>query len=142
MVSELIPCPQCDQSIYPKARICEHCGVNVALAALLIGYSAGLLSLVHLLQPVRLGLRVVSGLLLMAPLAFLMGLPFPMGLRLLADMDSERTAWAWAAPGASNGPSRQKPSMQVGFAGIGARRRGYTRSPRSDGGEPAARIIP
>ncbi len=71
----------------------------VALTALLAGYSAALLSFVHLLQPASLGLRTAVGLLMLAPLAFLMGLPFPMGLRAIAGMETEGAAWAWAANG-------------------------------------------
>lgn len=32
---ELILCPNCDQQIDPQVRTCPHCGVNLALAALL-----------------------------------------------------------------------------------------------------------
>jgi hypothetical protein len=36
-------------------------------------------------------------LTVLAPLAFLMGLPFVVGLRRLAGTDQARIAWAWAA---------------------------------------------
>jgi hypothetical protein len=70
-----------------------------ALTVLLLVYSAALLPFVHLVQPVRLGLRAAAGLLVMAPLAFLMGLPFPLGLRSVAGAGTEGVAWAWAANG-------------------------------------------
>ena len=35
MTPELISCPQCGKSIDPNASLCDHCGVNLALAALL-----------------------------------------------------------------------------------------------------------
>jgi len=35
MTLEVISCPQCEKSIDPNASLCEHCGVNLALAALL-----------------------------------------------------------------------------------------------------------
>jgi signal transduction histidine kinase len=35
MAPSLISCPQCSQPIDPSTRICTHCGVNLALAALL-----------------------------------------------------------------------------------------------------------
>jgi signal transduction histidine kinase len=35
MTPELISCPQCGKSIDPNASLCEYCGVNLALAALL-----------------------------------------------------------------------------------------------------------
>jgi len=74
----------------------------VTLTALLISCAAALLSFVHLLQPGQLGLRVAAGLFVLAPLAFLMGLPFPMGLRSIAPMGAEGVAWAWAANGFSS----------------------------------------
>ncbi|MGD8868502.1 MAG: hypothetical protein PVI01_12765 [Gemmatimonadales bacterium] len=69
------------------------------LTVLLVGYAAALLSVVHLVQPGQLGLRLVAALLVLAPLAFLMGLPFPLGLRSLAGIGGEGVAWAWSANG-------------------------------------------
>jgi hypothetical protein len=69
------------------------------LTAVLVIYSAALLAFVHLLQPTQLALRAAVGLLALVPLAFQMGLPFPMGLRSLAGTETEGTAWAWAANG-------------------------------------------
>ncbi len=43
MVEKLISCPQCGQSVHLDARICEHCGVNLALAALLAERDIGTL---------------------------------------------------------------------------------------------------
>jgi hypothetical protein len=82
-----------------RLRIDRLLWVAVAPTALLVGYSAALLSFVHLLQPVQLALRAAAGLLVLVPLAFLMGLPFPMGLRSIAGMETEGAAWAWAANG-------------------------------------------
>ena len=35
MIANMISCPHCDQPVDPEASICEHCGVNLALAAVL-----------------------------------------------------------------------------------------------------------
>jgi len=35
MAASLISCPQCSQQIHPSDPVCAHCGVNLALAALL-----------------------------------------------------------------------------------------------------------
>lgn len=70
-----------------------------AVAFLLLMHAGILLKLVHLLQPFPLPVRAFVGLVAVAPVAFLMGLPFPMGLRLLARGDTIRTAWAWATNG-------------------------------------------
>jgi hypothetical protein len=69
------------------------------LAGMLVIYAAALLSAVHLLQAGQIGVRVIAGLVLMAPLALLMGLPFPLGLRSISGAGSEGIAWAWAANG-------------------------------------------
>ncbi len=72
---------------------------SASVAGMLVIYGALLLALVHLVQPAHLLLRGVVAVAALAPLAFLMGMPFPMGLRLLAGDDTVRIAWAWAANG-------------------------------------------
>ena len=72
-------------------------GAGLVLALLL--YAGALPALVHLLQPAPLILRGLMALVLLGPLAFLMGMPFPLGIRRVARGDSRRTAWAWAANG-------------------------------------------
>ena len=69
------------------------------LAALLVLYGMIMLSLVHRLQPAPLPLRALAAMTLLAPLAFLMGTPFPLGLRSLAGARVESVAWGWAANG-------------------------------------------
>ena len=46
-----------------------------------------------------LPLRVLIALLVIAPLAFLMGMPFPLGVRVLAARGGGHIPWAWAANG-------------------------------------------
>ncbi len=58
-----------------------------------------LLGLVHLLGAAPLFVRAAAAMLVLAPLAFVMGIPFPVGLRLLARGRPEGVAWAWAANG-------------------------------------------
>ena len=53
----------------------------------------------HLFQPLPLAARAGFGVLAVAPLGFLMGVPFPVGLRALAGADVPCTSWAWAANG-------------------------------------------
>jgi spermidine synthase len=69
------------------------------LAAILVILGAALLSVVHFLQATSLTIRAASAAVLLAPLAYLMGRLFPLGLRLFAHTDSKRIAWAWAANG-------------------------------------------
>ena len=69
------------------------------LVVLFVLYGVALLTAVHLLQPSPLLVRVAAAFACVAPAAFLMGLPFPMGLRWLASGSQPRLAWAWAANG-------------------------------------------
>jgi hypothetical protein len=69
------------------------------LAVLLVGCAVGLLPLVRAVQPAPLAVRAVVALLVLAPPALVMGLPFPLGLRALALGESGATAEAWAANG-------------------------------------------
>ena len=73
--------------------------VGAGLAVMLVLYGVLLLSLVHLLQPAALMVRAAAAMLLLAPLAFLMGTPFPLGLRSLAGVGVEGVAWGWASNG-------------------------------------------
>lgn len=93
--------------------ICSGCGsvysdrlsplrasrVGLLVAALLAIYAALLLALAHAAQPAPLGVRAIVAAVALVPPAFLMGIPFPIGLRALAGEDSTHVAWAWAANG-------------------------------------------
>jgi hypothetical protein len=58
-----------------------------------------LISFVHQLQPVSIVLRSFGAAAVVCPLALLMGIPFPQGLRLIAGESQIQVAWAWAANG-------------------------------------------
>ncbi|HSO22194.1 MAG TPA: class I SAM-dependent methyltransferase [Chondromyces sp.] len=74
--------------------------VAALIAALLVVLAAGSLALVHAVHAAPLAVRGLAALLLMLPLAFLMGFPFPLGLRRLVRPQAVGgTAWAWAANG-------------------------------------------
>ncbi len=68
------------------------------LSVILVGYAGGLLPVVHALEWASPPVRAVLAMALLAPLALLMGMPFPVGVRRLATGQS-RLAWAWAANG-------------------------------------------
>ena len=61
----------------PRFRIGPVCLVTAAVAA---GYALALPRLVPALLPLPLGARIAVAILLVAPLGFLMGMPFPKGL--------------------------------------------------------------
>lgn len=54
--------------------------------------------LVHLAREFRIGIAVV----LMAPLAMIMGMPMPIGIRILARSAPEIIPWAWGVNGATS----------------------------------------
>jgi predicted membrane-bound spermidine synthase len=74
----------------------------VALVALVFIYILVLppifYGLVHLARPIRIVIAVV----LMAPLAVLMGMPMPIGIRMLARNAPEIIPWAWGVNGATS----------------------------------------
>ena len=73
--------------------------VACALVAGCLGLGAWLLlAVVHRLQGAPLPVRAAAALAAVAPAAFLMGLPFALGLRALA-RGRGAVAWAWAANG-------------------------------------------
>jgi hypothetical protein len=69
------------------------------LVLVLAGLAGVLLPAAHWLQSAPLSARAALALLLLAPVALVMGMPFPLGLRALARADPARVAWAWAANG-------------------------------------------
>ena len=62
--------------------------------------------LLNFVQPLLLSwpdaLRLVAGTILLAPLGFFMGLPFPLGIERLELEDSRAVAWAWAVNGCAS----------------------------------------
>ena len=64
------------------------------------------------------GLRLASAMVLIAPLAFAMGLPFPLGLRWFGDRSAALVPWAWGVNGCASvlaSPLAMIIAMQWGF---------------------------
>jgi hypothetical protein len=74
-------------------------GVTLGLALACSALAVGLLPLVHAVEGAGLGARALAAALVLGPLAAVMGMPFPLGLRRLAGDNTGRVAWAWAANG-------------------------------------------
>jgi len=74
-------------------------GVALGLAVTCGVLAMGLLPLVHVLEGTGVGARALATALLLGPLAFVMGMPFPLGLRQLSGDETAQVAWAWAANG-------------------------------------------
>jgi hypothetical protein len=85
------------------ARLIRKQGHALALFALI---ALLILLYVNFLTPLilstiilPLGARVVLALLIIAPAAFCMGMPFPLGIRLLTAMADQEVPWAWGING-------------------------------------------
>ena len=73
-----------------------------AIAAIAAGLLAVLPSLLPLLAPLPEPVKAAVTFLLIAPLAFFMGMPFPLGLARLGEQDAELIPWAWAINGCAS----------------------------------------
>jgi predicted membrane-bound spermidine synthase len=63
----------------------------------------GLISpLVHLILGLSYPLRVIMTFFIVGPIGFLMGMPFPLGIRLLSYSNKEFINWAWAINGCAS----------------------------------------
>jgi hypothetical protein len=81
-----------------RSRLAQPIGIAALLSvvAVLVGVAGGLFSAGSGWPDAA---RVVSAVALLAPLAFLMGLPFPLGLQRVSDSARGLVPWAWAING-------------------------------------------
>jgi len=70
-----------------------------ALAVLALVYAVATLPLMHLVLGLPLVARMLIVILAIAPLALLMGVPFPTGIAALEERRSALVPWAWGANG-------------------------------------------
>jgi hypothetical protein len=73
---------------------------GIAVVAIL--YLVALPQLMHWLMPLAEPLKVPISLALIAPLAFWMGMPFPLGLARLAEIAPALVPWAWGLNGCAS----------------------------------------
>lgn len=67
------------------------------------------------------GWRIVGSLLLLGPLAFLMGIPFPAGLQLVSGRHERMVPWAWAVNGGASvmgAALAALTAVHLGFSGV------------------------
>lgn len=76
--------------------------VAAGIAALALAYVAGLPSVFEALLALSVPLKAAATAVLIAPLAFLMGMPFPMGLARLAGRQTALVPWAWGINGCAS----------------------------------------
>lgn len=73
-----------------------------ALAALALLYMVALPPLFRLGLGWALPVRIALGVLLLAPLGILMGMPFPLGIRLVTRTNEKLVPWAWGVNGCAS----------------------------------------
>ena len=78
-----------------QATLCAITGLVVVLAFVVSPVTTALVGL-------PLGVKILITVLGIAPVAFLMGMPFPAGLSLLEKMHQESVRWAWALNASSS----------------------------------------
>jgi len=74
----------------------------VLLVALVVVYIIALPPIFYGLVGLAREIRIVLAVVLMAPLAMVMGIPMPIGIRLLARSAPEIIPWAWGVNGATS----------------------------------------
>ncbi|MGR9052994.1 MAG: spermine/spermidine synthase domain-containing protein [Gammaproteobacteria bacterium] len=92
--------------------------VVTGIALLCLSYVFGLALLTPLLLQINLGMRLLCTVLIIAPLGFLMGMPFPLGLNSLGQKAAELIPWAWGINGCASVVSSVLATliaMQFGF---------------------------
>jgi len=95
--------------------------VATAIAVFGLASQAGLPLLFELLDPLGENGRVLAGLLSIAPLAFVMGMPFPLGMARLGARAGDLMPWAWGINGCSSVIGAVLAgllAMEIGFSGL------------------------
>jgi hypothetical protein len=111
-------------STYLGAKRGHAAAAHYAIAAVVV-FGAGYLLMLDALfgafasQPQ--GVKIALSLLLIAPIAFAMGIPFPMGLSALADHSETLIPWAWGINGCASVISAILATIlaiHIGFAAV------------------------
>jgi hypothetical protein len=74
----------------------------LAIAAIALLYAAWLPQLLDALLGIAQGWKILLTMLLVAPLAFCLGIPFPLGLAAVAARAEALTPWAWGINGCAS----------------------------------------
>ena len=91
----------------------------LGIAVVALSYLAALPPLFEALSSLSDPLRVTFSLALIAPLAFFMGMPFPLGLARVAKADPDLVPWAWGLNGCASVVSAAAATlvtMHLGFS--------------------------
>jgi Spermine/spermidine synthase domain len=105
-----------------SARLHAHArAVMWAAAAVLVIYAFALRPVLEPLLGLPLAVRILIVILAVAPLGVLMGMPFPLALRAVSQVDSRLLAWAWVTNGAASvlgGIFTMMLAMSAGFSSV------------------------
>jgi len=85
------------RSTWPATRLIAACALGICVVC--VGYLAGLNWLLGLVSGESTGVRAAICLVLIAPLAGAMGVPFPQGLAMLGRGREALVPWAWGING-------------------------------------------
>jgi hypothetical protein len=91
----------------------------ITLLAILYNLMLPLIS--NLIMSLPEALRILSAFLLTAPLAFVMGMPFPLGMAALQQGGAQLIPWAWGINGCASVVSAILAvilAMEIGFSGV------------------------
>ena len=94
---------------------------TVGIAAVALGYLAALPPLFAALIAWPDPAKIALSLALIAPLAALMGMPFPLGIRAAAQEDPDLVPWAWGINGCASVAAALLASLlatRIGFSGV------------------------
>ena len=100
-------------------RLLLRAALVIALVSL--AYIVFVPSWMHAVADLPLVIRGSLALLLLAPLAFAMGIPFPVGLRALGNASDPLIPWAWGINGVASVVSAAAApllAMEIGFSGL------------------------
>ncbi len=82
-----------------RFKILRTTKVLLALSVIILFYSLFLLSIMKIIYPYTLKIKIVSVFFIILPAGILMGIPFPMGLSILCRNRPELIPWAWSVNG-------------------------------------------
>ncbi|MEW6001175.1 MAG: hypothetical protein AB1638_00770 [Nitrospirota bacterium] len=73
--------------------------IIVVLTFIIILYSLFIPAITNVISPYPITLKIASVFLIFMPLGLFMGIPFPLGLRILGEKNESLIPWAWAING-------------------------------------------
>jgi spermidine synthase len=76
--------------------------VLLMLIILLAIYAVMLSPVFYALVRLELAYRILAAVILLAPLGFLMGMPFPLGIRIISQRSADIVPWVWGINGATS----------------------------------------